>query len=288
MNSRSRERGFALLVTLWLIAVMSVVVATALTVIRTGGLATRTRMVMRRAAWAREACLAMLRADSAGLALRRGLDSVDLGNGAWCRLTAQPAGARLNVNVANANQLQTLLGSDSLSDAVLDWRDDDDFARPAGAEKDWYRSHGQGGPRNGLLASIEELALVRGFNDTLLNLARRDLTTRGDGRVSLAVAPIEVLATLPGLTPTVLAAIARARTTGNGPRTVEEVVALLAPSERLSVLAHYAELTSATAAPARYTVLVEGAIGSERPQAFALIDLVRLPTRVAIVGRETW
>src|SRR5262249_51109646 len=59
--------------------------------------------------------------------------------------------------------LMTLPGmTDSIADAILDWIDPDDEQREQGAERDYYSNlpHPYA-PRNGPLASIEELLLVR-------------------------------------------------------------------------------------------------------------------------------
>lgn len=50
---------------------------------------------------------------------------------------------------------------DTMTDSLLDWLDDDDEPREAGAEARWYRSRGVV-PRNGALRSIDELVHVRG------------------------------------------------------------------------------------------------------------------------------
>ncbi len=288
MTVRGSERGFALLVTLWLITALGILAGAAMAAARTGGMAARNRIVLRRAAWAREACLAILRADTSGASLRRGLDSVDLGNSTWCKAVVVPIGGRLNVNLATPAQLRILLPSDSLVEAVLDWRDTDDKPRTLGAERAWYASERRSGPRNGVLLAVEELALIRGFDDQLMETVRRTLTTRGDGRLSLEAAPLEVLAALPGMTAPALRAIERARASGRSPRTVAEVLAVLAPSERQTVMAFYADLTSAMVPESEYTAHIEGVVGANPLHAHAEVRLVRLPSRLAIVGRESW
>lgn len=56
-----------------------------------------------------------------------------------------------------------------LADAILDWIDEDDDARPWGAEREDYQSLGMPyGPRNGPLVSLHELLLVRGVTPALV------------------------------------------------------------------------------------------------------------------------
>jgi general secretion pathway protein K len=53
------------------------------------------------------------------------------------------------------------------ADSLIDWIDDDDEARPDGAEAEYYIARGIR-PRNGPLQSIEELAQVRGFDRAMI------------------------------------------------------------------------------------------------------------------------
>lgn len=88
--------------------------------------------------------------------------------------------ARLNINTilladasgdGNAKKiLMNLPGmTDQIADAILDWLDPDDQQRDNGAERDYYATlNPPYEPRNGPLASIEELLLVRGVTPALL------------------------------------------------------------------------------------------------------------------------
>jgi len=66
--------------------------------------------------------------------------------------------------------LMTLPGmTESIADAILDWIDPDDQPRQLGAERDYYSSLvAPYEPRNGALASIEELLMVRDVTPALL------------------------------------------------------------------------------------------------------------------------
>ncbi|HEX3601004.1 MAG TPA: hypothetical protein VHU84_12720, partial [Lacipirellulaceae bacterium] len=88
--------------------------------------------------------------------------------------------ARLNLNtILLADQsgqnggrtlLMTLPGmTEQIADAILDWIDPDDDPREQGVEREYYASlpHPYA-PRNGPLASIDELLLVRGVTPALL------------------------------------------------------------------------------------------------------------------------
>lgn len=64
-------------------------------------------------------------------------------------------------------------------DSLLDWLDDDDEPRAAGAEADFYERSGIA-PRNGPLRSIDELARVRGFTAAMVERMRPWVTVDPD------------------------------------------------------------------------------------------------------------
>jgi general secretion pathway protein K len=68
---------------------------------------------------------------------------------------------------------------DSRTDAFLDWLDEDDEARPSGAEIGYYAPLGLR-PRNGALRSVEELILIRGMTPDIVARLRRTATAYGD------------------------------------------------------------------------------------------------------------
>jgi len=87
-------------------------------------------------------------------------------------LIADEAG-KISLNKADKAQLQQLLSSvvsdnelaDSLSAAIIDWRDPDDLKGVNGAEKDQYTAAGLTyKPRNNPFESLEELQMVLGMN----------------------------------------------------------------------------------------------------------------------------
>lgn len=69
------------------------------------------------------------------------------------------------------------------ADSLLDWTDDDDEPRPDGAESTWYQGRGVR-PRNGALQSLEELTVIRGWDQAAIDRIRPFATTyfgRGAG-----------------------------------------------------------------------------------------------------------
>ena len=75
----------------------------------------------------------------------------------------------LNVNCAEAGQIKALCDLAGWQvDSILDWRDEDDNARPGGAEAVYYRRLQR--PyliRNGPLATVGELRLIRGIGQAV-------------------------------------------------------------------------------------------------------------------------
>lgn len=61
------------------------------------------------------------------------------------------------------------------ADSLLDWTDEDEEPRPMGAEAGHYRTLGIH-PRNGPLESIDELALIRGFDSATVERMRDFVT----------------------------------------------------------------------------------------------------------------
>jgi general secretion pathway protein K len=282
------RKGFALLTALWLLVTLTVLGAGALAVARLGADASRNRIMLIRAGWAREACGEILLARYAERRAVAPLDTVDLGRGSWCRAGVSDAGARLDINSAPREMLRTLFQDDSLTDALLDWRDPDDVPRESGAEGAWYRDQGRRAPRNGPLADVGELAFVRGFDAARVASLMPLLTIRGGVQVDLNAAPPAVLAALPGMSPEAVALIARRQATGQPIRSADELLSLLLPSARQALLARFQDFSlHAAYAPARVTVRLEGGVRGSPVVSAARLTGVPLPERFAVIRRET-
>jgi general secretion pathway protein K len=285
--SRGR-RGFALLTALWLVVALSALAATGLLLVRDDLAASRNRIVLLRAGWAREACADILVARFRPDRPAASLDTVDLGRGVWCRAVVEDPSARLDVNAADSAALRTLLGDDSLVAALLDWRDTDAVAHPLGAEADWYRQHGRTLPRNGPLAAVAELGEIRGFDSATLARVTPLLTVRGTGRVDLNSAPLAVLATLPGFGPAELEAIAFRRRVGGRWSDLDGLIGALPPLEQNRLLARRQDLAARTATdPPMLVATVEGGVRGYPLRSLAVLTLVPTPTRLAVVRRES-
>lgn len=93
-----------------------------------------------------------------------------------CEVRAMSEGGKININIASESILRRIIGNlglegeerDIVVSSILDWRDTDDFYRLNGAENDYYQSLKEPySCKNGNLDTIEELLLVRGITPDL-------------------------------------------------------------------------------------------------------------------------
>jgi len=265
------QRGFALLAVLWTLTAITAVAGAALAAVRLGEATTRNRVLLARAAWARESCIEILQARYAQDASLRGLDTVDLGRGTWCAASLEDPSSKLNINLADRAALATVMHAvvrhqsavDSLVAALLDWR------------------------RGGVLADLWELRSVRGFTDTVVTSLAPFLTTRGTGVINVNTAPREVLSVLPGMTEEAVAVIMMRRASGRIPNAYA-LVGWLSPGSRAVFLASYPEFvrTAVFSAPELVGVVAGGARGTPL---VARVTLTTVPVagRLAVIRRET-
>jgi general secretion pathway protein K len=183
-----------------------------------------------------------------------------------CTIALEAAGTRLDVNDATEEMLQRLFvglglsaNADALVAAVADWRDSDDVARPAGAERDWYAMTRRELPRNGPLADIRELARVRGFENLPIF---EPVLTAEQGRVSLATAPASVLIAVPGITQETADQIVALANAGTPVSDVASLLGLVSRASADSMLAHFPEIVRVTTPdPDAWIVTVRASAG---------------------------
>jgi type II secretory pathway component PulK len=282
------RRGFVLLTVLWVLATLSALVGLSLMVARTGTEITRNRGALTRGEWAREACVEILLSRYAGDTDIRSLDTIDLGRETWCRADLADPAAKLDLNHASPAALGSVIGNDTLVDALLDWRDPDSLERSFGAEAPSYRAVGARLPRNGPLADIEELRLVRGFDSVSVSRLTALLTVEGIGEINLNAASREVLQTLPGLGPEGVSVVLARRAAGEPLPGSDHLISLLSPSGRAMLLRDYQEfIRRAVYSPSRFVATVEGGVRGIAPVSRAAITLVPATGRLAVIRRRT-
>jgi general secretion pathway protein K len=222
----SRERGVILLLVIWLLALISVVVLSVAQEWRTEALLTRNYLAARQAGFLAEGGVyyALGKLAEAQLAERQrrapgtfaeAPDDLWKGDGVSHELRlpegrvivrATDESGKININQATEDMLYNLittLGFEeqtarAVTDAILDWRDQDNINRPLGGENDYYLSLNP--PylaKNGPLDTVEELFWVRGLNPAAFGRLREFLTVQRTGRgVNINAAPLEVLRAL--------------------------------------------------------------------------------------------
>lgn len=280
------RRGFALLTVLWLLALLGMLAAACAALARRGAETTHNRAVLTRAGWALEACVEILLARYADDPTAHSVDTVDLGREAWCRLSLEDEAAKLDLNLADERALRVVLGSDSLVDALMDWRDADDQPRPLGAEAGWYRTEGRRLPRNAPLADVAELAYLRGFDSASVMRAESFLTSSGREQINLNTAPSTVLATLPGASDEMVGVVLRRRVLGRPLANAAELLSLLTPPARESIENRYDDfLARAIFETQRLSATAEGGVRGSRLVSRARLTLVVAPGRLAVTRR---
>ena len=291
------RRGFVMLTILWIITIAAIVATGAALVGRHAGVEGAARVALERGRWealgcerrvvaAIDAALASAPAIDDATKLWRILPSAVLGSPlvARCDVSLEAAGTRLDVNGASDEMIVNLLDAigleadaPQLADALEDWIDPDDDARPAGAERGWYETAGRFVPRNGPLADVREMRRIRGF-DAIRELDSVFATE--PGRVSLASAPASVLMAVPGITRETADQIVAMQQLGTPPSDLREVLGSVSRASAAALESRYADAARATTPdPDAWVVRVRAANGTPRV-------MVRLEWRLIRTGRR--
>ena len=174
-------RGIALVVVLWMLTLMAVIAASFTTTTRTETRLARNLVENAKAealadAAVHRAIVGLLDGDpDARWAADGTLYEFAMDDGtAW--ITIQDETGKIDLNAGSQNLMVALLDAadvplaeaDSLSDAIIDYRDSDDQRRPSGAEDDDYRDAGlPWGAKDRPFEAVEELRRVLGMTPEL-------------------------------------------------------------------------------------------------------------------------
>lgn len=157
-------------------------------------------------------------------------------------LDVHDTGVALHLNEASEDMLRSFLSqglridyaaADRLTQAILDWRDQDEIPRINGGEAEQYIDAGAAVlPANRLFADPDELRHVMGMTPEIFDAMRPHVTVVGSGRINLNAAPEPVLLAIPSFTRTVVAELLRLRNADQYPRNGEELRDMLGRAYR--------------------------------------------------------
>lgn len=212
-----KERGVALVLVLWMLMLLSVVANGLAMTARTESRLAANLVAQARAEAAADAAIFKALADLAAPAgdsgrwHSNGLGYLWTFDGMNVRVRIISEAGKIDLNEAPPALLAGLFRAigvardeaDVLADAVVDWRDRDDFRSLRGAEREEYARAGKNyGPANAPFETIEELSLVLGFGDGVFRALREFVTVYSpSGTVAAAVAEPTVLLAIPGASP---------------------------------------------------------------------------------------
>ena len=206
------NKGLALIVVLWVTTLLTIMASSfALTIQRetaiTGGLKEKAQASALAEAGINYAILMLLSNDEEQRwKANSSLYEINYA-GKIIRIQVSDESGKIDINYADKEQLQQLFASiaideamsDSLSDAILDWRDKNDLHRLNGAEKEQYAEAGlKYEPRNDLFKSVEELQMVLGLTAEIYQKLEDMIRTyTKNKKINPATATRSVLLTLP-------------------------------------------------------------------------------------------
>jgi general secretion pathway protein K len=163
-------------------------------------------------------------------------DTATMDDGAAYTTTAADIGSLVNINFVDAAGLERFLtassvdpiAADALSQAIMDWRDADDFRRLRGAERDDYIKDGARElPSNAPFESVDDLRFVRGMTRAILVRVASKLTVFGSGQINVNKASEAALLSVPGMTHLAAAVIVGAQRGGRRIENLQQLMNML-------------------------------------------------------------
>lgn len=136
---------------------------------------------------------------------RISIDDVD------CDVHIEDEGGKINLNSINDDNKDILIefllskelkeeDAEAITDAVIDWKDEDDLHHIKGAETPYYESLPEPyEAKNSQFDSKEELLLVRGITPIIFDKIREEVTVFGGDKINLNFADRDVILSIPGI-----------------------------------------------------------------------------------------
>jgi general secretion pathway protein K len=216
LHREHRQRGVALILVMWVIALMAVLLGSFALIARTENLESRhmfdTTAARYDAIAGVELALFQLRnPDPLQRWVADGRPYEFPYEGATVHVEITNESGKIDLNVADSPTLMALFQSvgldlgaaEALSDAIQDWRDADSQVRPHGAEAPQYAAAGLDyGPTNLPFQTVSEVQQVLGMTYDLFKKIEPAITVYSGTRTpNPAFAPYEALMAIPGMTP---------------------------------------------------------------------------------------
>ncbi len=220
---RSREAGVALVLVLWMLALLTVIAQNLAFSSRTDILVATNLAAQAQAQAYADAAVFRAAHQLANFPASNpntldptrwkpdGLERLWRFGNAELRVTILGEAGKLGLNTAPPQLFVGLFLSaglgqaeaEALADAILDWRDADDLRHPRGAERADYLAAGlRHGPANGHFIAIDELQQVIGMTQTLFRLIEPLISVHNhQAGIDTATAPRGVLLALPNAIP---------------------------------------------------------------------------------------
>ncbi|MGR3218647.1 MAG: type II secretion system minor pseudopilin [Candidatus Anammoxibacter sp.] len=127
-----------------------------------------------------------------------------------CDVHIDDEGGKINLNSINDDNMDILIdfliandveekNAETITDSVIDWKDNDDLHHIEGAETSYYESLPEPyKAKNAPFDSIEELLLVKGVTPLIFDNIRDGITVYGSEKININFAGSDVLLSIPG------------------------------------------------------------------------------------------
>lgn len=209
------QRGVALLVVIWVLALLAILLGAFALMSRTEGMQARHMYDGTVARYAAEAGinLAVLHlavADTYARWIPDGREYQSEFDEAQLSIRITDESGLIDLNTSEVSVLTELFAgagvepgqAAALAAAIQDWRDPDDLVYPEGAEAGEYAAADYAwGPKNAMFDLVSELLQVYGMTPAIYRQVAPALTVySGQGRANPAFAPVQVLRMWPGMT----------------------------------------------------------------------------------------
>ncbi len=211
MQSAAQDRGFALVLVIWVISLISLMVAGYSTLMRSEIKLASNALEAQRAELLADAGTELALLDIARTASIKGHQPkytsgqpklCTIADAGIVRLTISNEAGRVDLNAAGIPLLEALFSglgfadrASALAALLYDYRDGDDDARVNGGEREHYSQAGlTWGPKNSDLTSVEELSQVAGFDAGLIERLTPFVTVNtGQAGIAADAAPAALL-----------------------------------------------------------------------------------------------